>query len=45
MSKCNDLIMQELPNLVNTKLSEERKQFLRVVTLGLKQWVINLNNF
>jgi hypothetical protein len=26
--KCNDLIMQELPNLVNTKLSEERKQFL-----------------
>jgi uncharacterized protein with PIN domain len=26
--KCNDLIMQELPNLVNTKLSEgERKQF------------------
>jgi hypothetical protein len=29
----NVMIMQELPNLVNTKLSEgERKQFLLVVT-------------
>jgi hypothetical protein len=39
MSKCNDLIMQELPNLVNTKLSEGKENsFTWVVTLvGLKQ--------